>query len=86
LSGSSTLDDYLTFRDPVCRLSGLDRKWPAHGKIDAVDPHRKSARSGVRAQQNRSFGSQNRVAMAPAITFALKYQPAKNQHGCEHGE
>src|SRR5262249_463002 len=22
----------------TCRLSGLDRKWPAHGKVDAVDP------------------------------------------------
>ena len=26
----------------TCRLSGLDRKWPAHGKIDAVDPTRNS--------------------------------------------
>jgi hypothetical protein len=37
-------------------------------------------------QQDRSFDRQNRVGLARAITFALKYQPAKNQHGCEHGE
>jgi hypothetical protein len=27
-------------RSSTCRLSGLDRKWRAHGKIDPVDPFR----------------------------------------------
>jgi hypothetical protein len=44
-------------RSSACRLSGLDRKWPAHGKIDADGwgGHPRLARLGV--DQKREQGA-----------------------------